>query len=102
MIQGDEYKWSEKSIDSVKTDPAVYELYSNKVLIYIGSTGNLSQRFKGYWSSNFSQDSCKRVTDGYKRDYVITEQEARRKESANLWEFQNHHDRLPRCNDLIP
>ena len=102
MINDDTFTWSEKNVYVVGERPAVYELYSNDILIYIGSTKNLSGRFKRYWSSNFSEDSCKKTTDAYKREYVYTEEEARSKESAYLEEFKNANNRPPKCNDVIP
>jgi hypothetical protein len=46
MIQDELYKWSEKNVNIVDNRPVCYELYDgSQTLIYIGSTGNLSERF---------------------------------------------------------
>ena len=102
MIKGEKYNWSEESSKAWKEDPAVYELYSGNELIYIGSSGNLKERFMGYLNSKFADDPCKKATDSYKREYVTTESEARSGERAYLQEYQKAHGQLPRCNDRIP
>lgn len=95
------YTWSEENVDRVQADPAVYELYENDELIYIGSTNDLSERFKGYASSNFSDNPCKRATITYKREYVSTESSARTSEKIYLLEYQSANGKLPRCNKKI-
>lgn len=102
MIQGDAYSWSEESSKAWIAEPAVYELYQGNTLLYVGSTGDLKQRFIGYWNSKFSDDPCKKNTDVYKREYVQTEKEAQSKERTYLMEYQETHGRLPRCNQLVP
>ena len=102
MIQGDKYSWSEDSSKAWKAEPAVYELYQGSTLIYIGSTGNLKERFIGYWNSKFADDPCKKATDSYKREYFQTEAEAQSKERAYLSEYQRVNGKLPKCNQLIP
>ena len=102
LIQGGKYTWSENNAKAVREEPAVYELYADDELIYIGSTGNLRERFAGYLSTNFEGDSCKKATKSYKREYTETESEARKKERTYLLEFQSQKKQLPKCNDVIP
>ncbi len=101
MIEGKRYEWKEENVKRVTENPAVYELYENGELIYIGSTGNLNERFTGYLSSNFSDDTCKRSTTAYKREYVSTEQLARTSEKIALLEYRGKYGKLPRCNEKI-
>jgi excinuclease UvrABC nuclease subunit len=96
------YRWSEKNAKAVRENPAVYELYNMSELIYIGSTGDLHERFTHYWSTNFDDDPCKQKTDHYKREYVSTELEARKKERQYLIEYQKRFGKLPICNEVIP
>ena len=98
----DKYGWSEKNVNLVREKPAIYQLYDNGELIYIGSTGNLSDRFTKYWGSKFNDDSCKKSTSSYKREYVSTKEDAEKKESTYLKEYKEKHGKLPRCNDKIP
>lgn len=104
MIQDEQkYKWSEdNATNNVKKTPAVYELYDKEKLIYIGSTGNLRERFTKYWNSNFEKDLCKQATTAYKRAYFSSKNTVEDKESACLKEYKKKHGKLPRCNDKIP
>ena len=95
------YTWSEENINLTQNKPAVYELYENDELIYIGSSNDLNERFKGYLSSNFKEKPCKRGTTGYKREYVSSEQLARTTEKICLLEYQSTNRKIPRCNDKI-
>jgi excinuclease UvrABC nuclease subunit len=95
------YKWSEKSVNGVKDEPAMYELYDeSKVLIYIGSTGSLSERFLGYWSTNFKGNKCMQRTRSYRREYVSSEAVAKHLEDEGLREYEAEHSELPSCNKL--
>lgn len=68
-----------------KKNPACYELYDvADELLYIGSTGNLSERFKHYWNTSFDNDSCMRQTKSYKRGYTSTVERARTLEEECL------------------
>jgi len=99
LIVGNFYNWSEKNVNAVKEEPAKYELYDGtRTLIYIGSTGNLSERFKGYWSTNFMDNKCKQGTRSYKRLYLGSEQRASELEEENLTEYRIRSGRLPACN----
>jgi excinuclease UvrABC nuclease subunit len=101
-IEGDFYSWSEENVNKVQEKPAKYELYDeSRLLLYIGSTGNLSERFKHYLSTDFDGNPCKRRTRSYKRQYVNTEQEAKRLEEENLKEYQARYGKLPSCNERI-
>ena len=104
MIQDkDKYEWSEdNATKNAKEKPAVYELYEKNGLIYIGSTGDLRERFTKYWNSKFNDDSCKQSTTSYKREYVSTKEDAEKKESAYLKAYKDKFGKLPRCNDKIP
>jgi len=102
MIEGNFYTWSEENLNQVQAKPAKYELYDeSRTLLYIGSSGNLSERFKGYLSTNFDNDPCKQRTRSYKREYVDSEAEAKRLEEKNLNEHQQRYDRLPPCNERV-
>lgn len=102
MIQDNFYTWSEDNVNKVQEKPAKYELYDeSRTLLYIGSSGNLSERFKGYLATNFDNDPCKQRTRSYKREYVSSEAEAKRLEEENLKGYRQRYDRLPPCNERI-
>ena len=74
--------------------------FTREVCSYIiGSTNNLSTRFKGYKSSDFKDDPCKKATTSYKREYT---KDYENKESQYLEEYKAANGKLPRCNDVIP
>lgn len=102
MIEGKLYKWSKRSVQAVKKKPAKYELYDeDKNVIYIGSSGDLSERFRGYWATNFEGKKCKQRTRFYKRQYVASEKQAEKLERENLEEYESLHGELPDCNKKV-
>ena len=99
-IGGDIYPWTEDNVNAVRQQAGVYALYDgNQVLIYIGSSNNIRERFQGYWNSNFEEDSCKRDTRYYRREYIDSYEH---RETELLQEYRIRHGRLPRCNERIP
>lgn len=99
-IGGDSYVWKEENINKVEPTGAIYALF-NKAgeCIYIGSSSNLRERFAHYWSTNFSENPCKRDTEAYKREY---RDDYEKRERVLLTEYQLAHRRLPKCNEKIP
>jgi excinuclease UvrABC nuclease subunit len=98
-ISGKYYAWSEDDTKKIAEEPGVYAFYDEDgVLIYIGSTSNLRERFRYYWTTNFEEDPCKRDTRKYKREFT-SNYEAREKEL--LEQYEREHGRLPRCNEKV-
>ena len=98
-IAGDYYAWNEDNTKKIAEKPGVYALYDeNYVLIYIGSSSNLRERFRQYWTTRFGEDVCKRATRTYKREFT-TNYEAREKEL--LEQYEREHRRLPSCNERV-
>lgn len=99
-ISGDFYTWKEENTKNIAAGAGVYAFYDDKmVLIYIGGSSNLKERFTHYWTTNFEEDPCKRDTKRYKREF-IADWEAR--EKALIEQYFKEHDELPRCNEKKP
>jgi hypothetical protein len=89
------YAWGKRA-KHVPEGSGVYALYNEaKVLIYIGETTNLREKFAHYLETNFSDDPRKRETRYYKREFN-PKQEERMKEL--LEEHKQKHGELPKCN----
>jgi len=94
-ISGEMYVWGDKA-KTVPEVAGVYALYNEaKVLIYIGESANLREKFTNYLETNFSDDSRKRETKYYKREFT-SNQEDRMKELLD--EYRQKHGELPKCN----
>jgi len=89
------YYWGDKA-RHVQEKPGVYLLYDkNGVLIYIGKGINLKKEFTKYLENNFAEDSCKRETKYYKREFTSRQEEKMRE---LLKEYKQKHNELPKCN----
>ena len=87
-IDGRFYAWNEFNVKNSPEASGVYGLFESKSedsLIYIGSTSNIRERLMGYWSTNFSDDPCKRTTKYYKRE-ITSDYKNREKELAGYIE----------------
>jgi len=94
-ISGEMYVWGDRA-KHVPEEPGVYALYDEaKVLIYIGESANLREKFTHYLETNFSDDPRKRETKYYRRE-LTSNQEDRMKELLD--EYKQKHDGLPKCN----
>jgi hypothetical protein len=94
-VSGEVYAWGDRA-KRVPEGPGVYALYNEaKVLIYIGESANLREKFAHYLETNFSDDSRKRETKYYKREFT-SNQEERLKEL--LEEYRQKHGAFPKCN----
>jgi len=94
-ISGKMYVWGDKA-KHVPEEPGVYTLYNeDKVLIYIGESTNLRQKFTHNLETNFSKDPRKRETRNYKRE-VTPKREERMKELLD--EYRQKHGELPKYN----
>ena len=99
-ISGIYYNWSEDNTKKIAEKSGVYAFYDeNKILIYIGSSSNLRERFRHYWTTEFEEDPCKRATDVYKREFTSNYEE---REKELLLQYQKEHGDLPKCNEKIP
>lgn len=99
-ISGDFYEWSEHNAKNIPEKPGVYAFYDEqRVLIYIGSSSNLRERFTHYWTTNFEEDPCKRDTKVYKREFT---EDYKAREKELLEQYFREHGRLPRCNEKKP
>ena len=97
-ILGEMYAWGDRA-KHVSEGPGVYAFYNEaKVLIYIGESTNLREKFAHYLETNFSDDPRKRETRYYKREFT-SNQEERMKELLD--EYRQTHGTLPACN-LLP
>ncbi len=97
-ISGEMYAWGDRA-KSVPEGSGVYAFYNRaKVLIYIGESTNLREKFTHYLETNFSNDPRKRETKYYKRE-LTSKQEDRMKELLN--EYRQKHGKFPKCN-LLP
>lgn len=94
-ISGKMYVWGERA-KHVPEGSGVYAFYNEaKVLIYIGESTNLREKFAHYLETNFSDDPRKRETRYYKREFT-SNPEDRMKELLD--EYRQKHGELPRCN----
>jgi hypothetical protein len=94
-ISGKMYAWGHGA-KNVPEEPGVYGLYDGgKVLIYIGGSPNLREKFTQYLKTNFSEDPRKRETQYYKRE-LAPKQRARIKELLN--EYRKENGQFPKCN----
>jgi hypothetical protein len=94
-LSGKIYIWGERA-KYVPEGSGVYALYNgDKVLIYIGESTSLREKFTHYLETNFSRDPRKRETRYYKRE-ITSKQEDRRREL--LSEYTQEHGKPPRCN----
>ncbi|MFQ6064695.1 MAG: hypothetical protein ACE5L6_04385 [Candidatus Bathyarchaeia archaeon] len=94
-ISGKMYVWGDRA-KHVLEEPGVYAFYNeDKVLIYIGESANLREKFTHYLKTNFSKDPRKRETEYYKRE-LTSKQENRMKELLD--EYRKKRGELPRCN----
>ena len=94
-ISGEMYVWGDRA-KNVPEESGVYALYDEaKVLIYIGASVNLQERFTHYLETNFSDDPRKRETRYYKREFT-SEQEDRMKELQE--EYIQKYGEFPKCN----
>jgi transposase-like protein len=94
-ISGKMYVWEDRA-KYVPEQPGVYALYNkDKVLIYIGKSTNLREKFTHYLETNFSDDSRKCETRYYKREFA-SKQEDRVKELLD--EYSQKHGEPPKCN----
>lgn len=98
-IRGDFYPWTENNVNNIPSRAGVYAFYDSRVLIYIGSSNNLRERFQRYWSTNFQDDTCKRDTTSYKRELTNNYEQ---RERELLEEYRRQHNKLPRCNEVMP
>lgn len=97
-ISGKMYIWGDRA-KYVPEKPGVYALYNgDKVLIYIGESSSLRERFTHYLETEFSDDPRKCETRYYRREFTSTQKE-RMKEL--LSEHQKAHGRLPECNSPL-
>lgn len=100
LIGGDSYIWNEENVNKEKPEGATYAFFDlSGKCIYIGSTSNLSERFKHYRSTTFSEDHCKRDTADYQREYRT---DYERRERELLEEYKRTYGKLPRCNERNP
>lgn len=100
-IDGDFYGWTESNAKNAPKASGVYGLFESKSedrLIYIGSTSNIRERFTGYWSTNFSDDPCKRTAKFYKRE--ITNDYKNREKTLLEQYTKEHNGKLPKCNQV--
>ena len=94
-ISGRMYYWGEKA-KCVPEEPGVYAFYSaDEKLIFLGKSANLREAFGEHLKIGSSDDSCKRETKYYKREFT-SEQEGRFKEL--LEEYKQQYGELPKCN----
>jgi hypothetical protein len=94
-ISGKMYVWGDKA-KHVPEESGVYTLYNeDKVLIYIGESTNLRQKFTHNLETNFSKDPRKCETKYYKRE-VTGKREERFKELLD--EYRQKHNELPKYN----
>ena len=99
-ISGKLFPWNENNAKTIAEKPGVYGLYkTGNVLIYIGSSSNLRERFTHYWNTNFEEDKCKQATKMYKREFR-DDYKSRERELLN--QYQDENGKLPDCNDVIP
>lgn len=98
-IQGQRYRWNEESVNAIAKKAGVYGFFDEKRnLIYIGETTNLRDRFKKYFQTNFAEDTCKRATKTYKREFTERHKD---REKELLKEYKtNNNEKLPKCNDI--
>jgi len=101
-IDGDFYGWTESNAKNSPEASGVYGLFESQSegrLIYIGCASNIRERLTGYWSTNFSDDPCKRTTKFYKREVTG---DYKNREKALLKQYkQEHNGKLPRCNQVV-
>ena len=94
-ISGKMYVWGDRA-KQVPEGPGVYALYNEaKVLIYIGESTSLREKFTHYLETNFSNDPRKRETRYYKREITSNPEERLKK---LLGEYRQRHGQLPKCN----
>ncbi|KPV62179.1 MAG: UvrABC system protein C [Candidatus Bathyarchaeota archaeon BA2] len=94
-ISGEMYAWGDRA-KYVPEESGVYALYNEvKVLIYIGESTNLREKFTHYLETNFSDDPRKRETRYYKRE-LTSNQEDRMKELLD--EYRQKHGEFPKYN----
>ncbi len=94
-ISGEMYVWGDR-VKNVPGESGVYAFYNEaKVIIYIGASTSLREKFTNYMETNFSNDPRKRETRYYKREFT-SKQEDRMKELLD--EYRQKHGRLPKCN----
>jgi len=78
--------WNQQSINILQEGPGVYELYrEDKTLIYIGESKNMKKRLQDYLDNNFADDSCKRDTKWFKREYNYNRKERRKRTRTFKW-----------------
>lgn len=95
-ISGSYYDWTEENTKNVPARAGVYAFYdANGTLIYIGSSSDIRERFRHYWSTDFEEDPCKRDTKKYKREFTEDYEE---KEKELLEQYEHEHGKLPKCN----
>lgn len=89
------YVWGDRA-KSIPEESGVYAFYNEaKVLIYIGASTNLREKFTQYLETNFSDDPRKRETKYYKRELTST-QEERMKQLLD--EHRQKHGEFPKYN----
>jgi len=89
------YVWGDRA-KQVPEGGGVYALYNEaKVLIYIGESTNLREKFTHYLETNFSNDPRKRETRYYKREFTSNQED---KMNELLDEYRQKHGELPKCN----
>ena len=94
-ILGKMYVWRDRA-KYVPEEAGVYALYNeDRVLIYVGGSANLREKFTHYLETKFSDDPRKRETKYYKRE-LTPKQEDRMKELLD--EYRQKHCKFPKCN----
>jgi hypothetical protein len=94
-ISGEMYAWGGKA-KNVPEGSGVYAFYNEaKVIIYIGASTGLREKFIHYLETNFSNDPRKRETRYYKREFTSKHEE---KMKELLDEYRQNHGKLPMCN----
>jgi excinuclease UvrABC nuclease subunit len=69
ILEGYFYPWVEENTKRITESAGIYQFFTaTNALIYIGSTSNLREQFREYWTTNFHNDPRKQGTKKYKRE----------------------------------
>jgi uncharacterized protein (UPF0212 family) len=94
-ISGKMYVWGDRT-KHIPERPGVYAFYNEaKVLIYIGESASLREKFTQYLETNFLSDPRKREIKYYKREFTPKHEDRMK---LLLDEYRQKHGKFPKCN----
>lgn len=99
-LSGSKYDFTQENVDKSPTESGVYALYDDDGTIYIGKgdgENGIRERLQAHKRGD--EGDCTKNASYYRRE---TCSNPKAREKKLLEEYKEAHDKLPRCNDVMP